>query len=95
MQTLSQLLPSAEIGTALRRISVNCYVTAQRNRDLASANYGKLFCFRFHKKRPTRIEWFDGEVCVTFPSWASAQKAVVALRNKNSLLWDAAVIAAN
>jgi hypothetical protein len=43
------------------------YVTAQRNRDLASRNHGKLNGFKFHKVFVT-VDWFEGEVRLKFPS---------------------------
>ena len=63
------------------------YVTAQRNRDLASRDHGKLNSFKFHKVFVT-VDWFEGEVRLKFPSWAIAQKAVNQLRAGDPTLWD-------
>ena len=69
------------------------YVTAQRNRDLASQNHGKLNSnsFKFHKVFVT-VDWFEGEVRLKFPSWAIAQRAVNQLRAGDATLWDTYVI---
>jgi hypothetical protein len=67
------------------------YVTAQRNRDLASRNHGKLNGFKFHKVFVT-VDWFEGEVRLKFPSWAIAQRAVNQLRAGDATLWDTYVI---
>ena len=67
------------------------YVTAQRNRDLASRNHGKLNGFKFHKVFVT-VDWFEGEVRLKFPSCAIAQRAVNQLRAGDATLWDTYVI---
>jgi hypothetical protein len=69
------------------------YVTAQRNRDLASQNHGKLNSnsFKFHKAF-VNVDWFEGEVRLKFPSWAIAQKAVNQLRAGDATLWDTYVV---
>jgi len=69
------------------------YVTAQRNRDLASQNHGKLNSnsFKFHKAF-VNVDWFEGEVRLKFPSWAIAQKAVNQLRAGDATLWDIYVV---
>ena len=69
---------------------MECFVTADRNRDLCSHYYGKLLGFRFHRKEPG-VDWFAGQVRVRFPSWGIAQKAVSQLRAGDASLWDAYV----
>lgn len=70
----------------------HCFVTGRRVRDIGDSQYGKLQSFQFHNQRPAEIDWFCGEVCVRFTTWASAQKAVKAIRNGDNSLWDAAVL---
>ena len=85
-QTSHSVLPLTESGQ-LNIMSI--YVTAQRNRDLCSQDHGKLNSnsFKFHKAF-VAVQWFEGEVCVKFPSWAIAQKAVNQLRVGDATLWD-------
>jgi hypothetical protein len=92
VRTLPQLLPLTESGQ-LNIMTQVTYVTAQRNRDLASQDHGKLNSnsFKFHKVFVT-VDWFEGEVRLKFPSWAIAQKAVNQLRAGDATLWDTYVI---
>ena len=70
------------------------YVTAQRNRNLASQNHGKLNSFTFHRVFVS-VNWFEGEVRLKFPSWAIAQRAVNQLRAGDATLWYTYVIEHN
>ena len=70
-------------------------VTARRCRDLYDPRHGRLMphSFRFHRHRPA-VYWSDGEVAVTFKSWAKAQAAVTAARGGDWGLWDQAAAGA-
>lgn len=71
---------------------MQCIVTATRNRDLSSSYYGTLAGFRFHRN-DVAVDWFEGQVKVTFPCWAIAQQAVNQLRQGNATLWDSYCVA--
>ena len=68
-----------------------CYVTANRNTDLADTLHGTLYGFRYHRE-PVEVDWFSGEVRVAFPRWGVAKAAVAALKAGDPTAWDHAVM---